>query len=130
MSEALAGLRLDLSEESETLEGESVTLASSTAASSGIPSGSAARGFIDSLSLSAELSTLADRVTLVLRALSEVSATLAGVAIRVPSGIPLGFLKVDLLLLGRFCAGSGVLLRPVLRSPSCLLDFLSKMLSQ
>ena len=71
VSETLADLALlDLSEESETLVGESVNL----------DSGSAACGSIGSLSL------------------PEVSETLAGVATRVPSGIPLGFFKVDLLL--------------------------------
>jgi hypothetical protein len=87
----LAGLALlDLSEKYETLVGESVTLASSIAASSGPLTGSAASGPIDSLSLSAGLSTLADRVTLALLALSEVSETLAVVAIRVSSGTPRG----------------------------------------
>ncbi len=55
---------LDLSEESETLVGESVTLASSSAASSGPLAGSAASGSTGSLSLSDGLSTLADRVIL------------------------------------------------------------------
>ena len=65
----------------------------------------------DSLNLSAGLSTLADRVILVLLALSELPEALARVATLVPSGSPLDFCKVDLPLLGRFCAGSGVLLR-------------------
>jgi hypothetical protein len=59
---------------------------------------------------SAGLSTLADRVVLVLLALSEVPKTLARVATLVPAGSPLGFCKVDVPLLGRFFAGSGVLL--------------------
>ena len=59
VSRALAGLALlDLSEESETLAGNSVTLASSYAASSGPPSSSTARGPIGSLSLSEESTTL------------------------------------------------------------------------
>jgi hypothetical protein len=52
-----------------------------------------------------------DRVALALLDLPEVSPTLAGVATLASFGIPLGFFEVDLLLLGLFGAGSGVLLR-------------------
>ena len=63
------------------------------------------------LNLSAGLSTLADRVILVLLALSELPEALARVATLVPAGSPLGLCNVDLPLLGRFSAGSLVLLR-------------------
>ena len=72
--------------QSETLVGESATLASSTVASSGPPPGLAARGPIGSFSLFEE-STTPDRVTLALLALSEVTPTLAGVASRASAGL-------------------------------------------
>jgi hypothetical protein len=54
-------------------------------------------------------------VTLAPLDLSEVSPILAGVATLASFGVSLGFFEFDLLLLGFFGAGSGVLLRGISR---------------
>ena len=99
---------------------------SSKAASSGPPSGSAARGPIGSLSLSAEsTTTLANRVTLALLVQSEVSPKLAGVATVAFHWNSAGLLRSrSAAPRSIFCS---VEPRPALRSPSRLINSLTSL---